>query len=154
MPVTAAGAMSTPALIWQNLSGIGVQCLVQPTTDANAALQRTLCERVRALALRGAPAPVTMIAQGDPAVLAPGTVTLLVHASAQPAAGGRLVAFSIRPFRVSANGSEILFGAAPRAVLVPKSGAVVPALDAAIGDALAETLPWLATVPGPRPITD
>ena len=144
---------ATPAQIWSGVSRIGVQCLAAPGTASGIReLQSAICERVRELAARGAPAPVSVIQLGDPAILAPGTVTLLVHASVQPAGRNRLVAVAIRPFRVSADQNAVLFGAAPRAALVPASGTVAPALDTALRDALAETTPWLAKPSRPQPV--
>lgn len=150
--LVSSARAATPTLMWRDVSRVAVQCLVQPTTDSHRALQGAMCDRVRAFAARGAPVPVTVIAQGDPAVLAPGTVTLLVHASVQPAGRNRLVAFSIRPFRVSADQNAVLFGAAPRAAVIPASGAITPALDAALRAAVAETTPWLARPVRPQAI--
>lgn len=149
--MAAAGA-TTPALIWQDISTIAVQCLVQPTSSPNHALQTAMCDKVRALASQGAPGPVTVVPQGDASMFAPGTVTLLVHASVQPAGRERLVAFAVRPFRLSADQNSILFGAAPRAATIPDSAAGSPALDAAMMAALSETLPWLARPAHPQPI--
>lgn len=151
-PMSAVEA-ATPAQIWSGVSRIGVQCLASPGTARGIReLQSAICERVRTLAARGAPAPVSVIQLGDPAVLAAGTVTLLVHASVQPAGANRLVAVAIRPFRVSADQNSVLFGAAPRAALIPASGTVAPALDAALRAALAETAPWLARPSRPQAI--
>ena len=144
---------STPALIWRDVSAIGVQCVVQSDARGyDAALSAALCGRVRALAARSAPAPVKVIALGDPALLASGTVALLVHASVQSSGGGSLLAFSIRPFRASGEGSELLFGAAPRAVALGSSDSLTPAVDAALAEALGQTLPWQHRPDGPRPI--
>ena len=89
------------------------------------------------------PAPVRIIAPGDPAVLSPDSVTLLVQASAR----GGLLAFSIRPYRAS--NEAMLFTAAPGAV--PLAGPAKD-LEAALGAALSETLPWLNRPAGARPI--
>lgn len=127
-----------------------MQCVVRASApEIRSALQALLCARVRAISAVDAPAPVVAIDIGDPAVLAQGTVTLLVHASAEPAPGGLLVAFTIRPFRAAAEQVSALYGAAPRAATISNSGAVNPALDAALEAALSETLPWLGD-PHPR----
>ena len=149
MATGQAGAASPP-LIWRDVAQIGVQCVVVPAPSAlRASLQKLICDRVIALATPDAPGPVTAIAVGDPAILAPARVTLLVHASARPAPGGQLIAFTIRPFRVSQEQTSVLYGAAPRAATLPDAGtnARREALDAALVPALAETLPWF----GPRP---
>ena len=144
---TAASA-STPPLAWRDVTRIGVQCVLQPTTPD---LQEALCQRVRSLAAQGAPAPLHMIAIGDPAIVQPGTTTLIVQAAIQanPAGEGRLLVFTIRPFSASSE-AAILHGSAPRAVALP-AGDLPRAADEALRAALAETVPWLAPVRGPRP---
>lgn len=150
VPMSEAEA-ATPAQIWSGVSKVGVQCLASPGTARGIReLQSAICERVRDLAARGAPVPVSVIQMGDPAVLAAETVTLLVHASVQPAGRNRLVAISVRPFRVSTEQTAVLFGAAPRAALIPSTGTVAPALDAALRATLAETAPWLAKPTPPQ----
>ena len=141
-PVTTptAAAASTPPLVWRDISRVGVQCVVHPTTPA---LQEALCGRVSALARQGAPAPVEVLAIGEPSILQPGTTTLLVHAAVQPnpSGSGRLLAFTIRPFRVSDEQSTTLYGSAPRAVALASSG-LTPAAEEALDAALSEILPW------------
>ena len=92
--------------------------------------------------------PVSTLDIGDPAILAPGAVTLLVHASIRPATGDRLLAFTIRPYRVSANQSGPFFGSAPRAIAMTDPAA----LDDALTEALSETLPWRPKLDGSRPL--
>ena len=155
LSLPASASASTPALIWQGARALRVQCVVQTEAGSGVSpFQQSLCARVAMLARRGAPIPVSTIGLGDPAIIAPGTVALLVHASVQPGSGGRerLLAFSIRPLRASADQSGVLFGAAPRAVPLPASGRSSPALDAALSATLAETLPWQNRPQGPRPI--
>lgn len=127
--IGAPAVAATPTLMWQDARRVAVHCLVEQTTGANRQLQQSLCARARTLAARGAPVPVTVVSTGDPTIFAPGTVTLLVHASMQPARTGGLLAFSIRPYRVSADQNTVLFGAAPRAVALPASGGLGTALD-------------------------
>lgn len=144
---------STPSLTWAGAERVGVQCVISSTLGGAQDLRSALCERVRALASVGAPVPVGIIGAGDPALLNAGTVTLLVHASLRdaasltPGASGRLLAFSIRPFRVSAE-NAVLFGAAPQMVLLKTSNLEGGTADAAISAALSELLPWRATAPG------
>jgi hypothetical protein len=134
---------STPPLMWQEAGAIRILCLVGPKTrpDANH-LQEEMCDSVRKLAADGAPVPVSRVGFGDPVVLEPGTVTLLVHASVQSDGDGRLVALDVRPFRPGGDHNAVLFGAAPRAVRIPGSGPGGDKLEAAVAAALAETLPW------------
>lgn len=148
--VPAIGA--TPTLMWSDVRQVAVHCLVQPISAAHRNLQKNLCERVRALVAQGSPVPVKLIGIGDRAMAAPGVVTLLVHASLQPAGRNGLVAFSMRPHRASTAGTSVLFGSAPRAALTPASGALAPLLEAQLRAATAEIVPWLARPAGPRPI--
>jgi hypothetical protein len=143
-PVIAAPASaSTPVLAWQQASLVHVLCVAGPATRADARkLQEEICDSVRDLAADGSPVPVRRLGFGDPAVLDPGTVTLLVQASVQDDGDRRLVALNIRPFRPGGDHNAILFGAAPRAVRIPGSGPGGDKLEAAIAAALAETLPW------------
>jgi hypothetical protein len=143
-PVTIAPASaSTPPLIWQQTGPVRILCLVGPATRPDAEmLQEEMCDIVRTLAADGAPVPVSRVGFGDPVVLEPGTVTLLVHASVQSDGDRRLVALNVRPFRPGGDHNAILFGAAPRAVRIPGSGPGGDKLEAALAAALAETLPW------------
>jgi hypothetical protein len=145
--MTAPLAASTPASIWNDVARVNVLCLVQTEKGVDqGALHDRICISVRDAAAAGSPAPVGIIAPGDPAVLSPSSVTLLVQASAQRG----LLAFSIRPYRAS--NEALLFAAAPRAV--PLAGPARPAqeFEAALGAALSETLPWLNRQAGARPI--
>lgn len=143
---TAAGA-STPAMIWSDVARVNVLCLVQTDSGVErGALHDRICNSVRDSAAAGAPAPVGIIAPGDPAVLSPDSVTLLVQASAQRG----LLAFSVRPYRNS--GEPMLFTAAPRAVPLAGPAAQSKEFEAALGATLSETLPWLSRPAGARPI--
>jgi hypothetical protein len=146
-PMTGAAAAATPPLIWQQAGAVRILCLVAPPAGgdvhaSNEALQEELCDLVRSLAADGAPVAVSRVGLGDPAVLEPGTITLLVHASVENDGGERLVALDIRPFRPGGDHNAILFGAAPRAVRIAGSGPGGDKLEAAVAAALAETLPW------------
>ncbi len=151
-PVTGAAAeASTPALIWRDVAKVNILCLVQSDAGVDRGpLHDRLCNSIRDAAAAGSPAPVQVIAAGDPALLSPDSVTLLVHASVQADSGHRLLAFTIRPFRNSAE--PLLFTAAPRAVPLADTAGPAPELEAALRAALSETLPWLNRPAGPRPI--
>lgn len=153
LSLAASAPAATPTLLWQGASKLRVQCLVETESGSGpSALQQALCQRVAKLAERGAPVPVSTIGFGDPEILAPGTVALLVHASVQPGSAGkqRLLAFTIRPIRASAEQSAILFGAPPRAVALPGASTLGSTLDAALAATLAETLPWQNRPQAPR----
>jgi hypothetical protein len=146
-PVAAPAEASTPALIWRDVARVNVLCLVQTEKGVDhGALHNRICNSVRVSAARGAPAPVGIIAIGDPAVLSPDSVTLLVQASARRG----LLAFSIRPYRTS--DAAMLFTAAPQAVPLAASAGAAKELEAALDAALSETLPWLSRPAGARPI--
>ncbi len=136
-----------PALIWRDVARVNVLCLVQTDSGVErGALHNRICNSVRDAAAAGSPAPVGIIAPGDPAVLSPDSVTLLVQASAQRG----LLAFSVRPYRNS--GEPMLFTAAPRALPLADAAGKAQKLEAALGAALSETLPWLSRPAGARPI--
>lgn len=138
---------STPPLIWRDVARVNVLCLVQTERGVDhGALNDRICNKVRDSAAAGSPAPVAIIALGDPAVVSPDSVTLLVQASVQSG----LLAFSIRPYRNS--GEPLLFAAAPRAVSFAGSAGQSREFEAALGAALSETLPWLSRPAGARPI--
>src|SRR4051812_11479259 len=140
--MTAAEA-STPVLTWQGATSLHVLCVAGPATRADSRrLEAELCQTVRALAAEGAPIPVSLAAFGDPVVIQPGSATLLVHASVETDAGGRLMALSIRTFRPGGVETAQLFGAAPRAVRLTPSGPGGTPLRGAVAALLAETLPW------------
>lgn len=142
----APAAAATPVLAWQQAQSVRVLCLVQPETDPGAeALQAEICRSVVRLASIHAPLPVSEVGFGDPAVIAPGTVTLLVHASIAPDGDHRLLAFAIRPFRTGGVDTAQLFTAAPRALRLPATGPGGAALERSLAAALADILPWLRT---------
>lgn len=149
---------STPTLMWRDAKKVAVLCLVPPTRLLNNRdLQNDICRRVVTHAALDAPLPVTEIAHGDPQVIASDTVALLVHASVQTGPQrAPLVAFSIRPFRATAEQSAQLFSAPPRAAMLEADGAGGDALDAAIDAALSEILPWRAEAASsdPQPLVE
>lgn len=146
-PIAAPVHSSTPAPVWQDISRVNVLCLVQTEAGVETGkLHNRICNGVRDAAAAGAPAPVGIIAIGDPAVLSPDSVTLLVQASAR----NGLLAFSIRPYRSAQE--AMLFTAAPRAVPLAGAAGQAREFEAALGAALSETLPWLSRPAGARPI--
>ncbi len=147
---TATAEASTPAPIWRDVARVNVLCLVQTGSGVDrGALHDRICNSVRDAAAAGSPAPVQVIALGDPAVLSPDSVTLLVQASTQGKSDGGLFAFSIRPYR--SQSEALLFTAAPRAAPLAAAGPAKE-FEAALAAALSETLPWLNRPAGARPI--
>ncbi|HYJ31470.1 MAG TPA: hypothetical protein VEW25_14155 [Allosphingosinicella sp.] len=142
-PDAAVEPGSSQPLIWQGARRLNLLCVVSGNVDGEA-LRAQICERLQALAANGAPIPVAIVAPGDPAVLEPQDVTLLVHGAVEGDGAERMLAFSIRPYRAAGVETDVLFGAAPRALRLSQSGTAPAALDVALAAALAETLPWLA----------
>lgn len=134
---------ATPPLMWQQVVSVRVLCLLQPhTLPERRQLESQLCDRVVTLASEGATLPVSAVGFGDPAVIEPDTLTLLVHGSIQPDEDGRLLVLDIRPFRAAREQSALLFGPPPRAVRLSDSGRLGETADGALRAALAEILPW------------
>lgn len=137
----AGAEATTPSLLWSDARQVAIRCLVQSnTTGDSAAFEAALCARVGEIAGRGSPFPVKQVSPGDPALIAPGTVSLLVHASVERAPLGRTVAFTIRPYRAT-EGGDVPFGTRPLAVDLG-SASFPQALETALAEALAEILPW------------
>ena len=145
--LAATGAVASPVAseaqqipsIWRDVTSIGVTCLVQtPGGVDNGPVHARLCEAVRSRVAPGSPVPVQVVALSGES-LAPGRVTLLVHASLTEIRGQPLIALSVRPFRNASDAGQF-FGAPPRVVAADDDAA----LDAAIRAILAETLPWQA----------
>lgn len=144
-PAVTEAVAETPPLTWQQVRATNILCLVAPgATPVPPGLQTRLCEKVRALAARGAPMPVATIGFGDPIVLDRDTATLLVHAAVSEETGRPLLAFTIRTYRPNRTDADILFGAPPRAVPLGGPDLNGPELDRALAETLAQTLPWLA----------
>jgi hypothetical protein len=144
-PVTgeSPAVATTPPLAWQQVKTLGVQCVV--TTDRIGERERIegdLCRRVIALAAKGAPVPVVPVAFGDPAIINPANITLIVNAAAQQLGRERILVFNIHTYRAGGVETDTIFGAPPRAVPLSEAAGSSAALDAALQTALAETLPW------------
>jgi nucleotide-binding universal stress UspA family protein len=110
----------------------------------SAAAARTLCNRVKVAAARGAPVPVVVVTRSDAALRAPRTAVLFVQASITQIAPARLaLILTARAERNDATEeTRTLFGSAPRVATFtsPDDGA---AWDAVIAASLSEVLPWL-----------
>ncbi|MCY7280328.1 MAG: hypothetical protein LH610_05430 [Sphingomonas bacterium] len=141
--LSGTATASAPTLMWSGAKRVQILCNVVggPGIDQGA-LTVQLCGEVKLLAGRRAPLPVDVISFGDPAVLSSDAVTLLVHASISRDDRNRLLAFSIRPYRVSDSQAGVLFGAVPRAVALRGPHISGIAVAAAIDAALSGTLPW------------
>lgn len=161
----APGEASTPTLTWSDAAAVGVYCVVDaPSGFDRTVLTRRLCDRVRTLAAKSSPLPVSVIEPGDPALLRQGVVTLIVHGAVQPAASavpgasGHVLAFTVRPWRaVAETTASPLTGSSPRLVPVTAQGHGGAALDRAVSLSLAEVTPWSQlTSPGlrARPLND
>lgn len=141
VPLSESAASATPSLLWTGARGVAVHCLAQSKTMSNPLeFERSLCSRARVLASGQAGLPVKVVEAGDPAFIRNDTVVLLVHASVEVGVAGRMVAFTIRPYRPSGGDAEVYFGAAPRA-FVTRGALTGFVLDAHIRAALDEILP-------------
>lgn len=125
---------------------LGVQCVITSRISGSPLLQKTLCERLAALAAEAAPVPVKVIERGDPAMLQQGALTLMLDGAVHPAssvvtgARGQFLAFTVRPYRAAAD--DLYFGTPIRVASLQAGAAQGQALDAALTAVLAETLPW------------
>jgi hypothetical protein len=152
---TPTAEASTPSAVWRDLRAVGVQCLVQTSSTLNTkALEAALCRRVLAIAAEGAPVPLKRVHSGDPAIHAAGTVTLLVHASVEPAGDRLALSFAIRPIRPSSRESEVYSGSAPKTIGLADAEDPGASLDSPLISALAELLPWKLLRPEIRVLTE
>ena len=145
-PATAAVQASPPPVSVRDIGQVHILCLVADGADAR--LQSDLCARLQRLASAGAPVPVTVVQLGDPAVLDPAAINLLLHASVERIGGAPVLALSLRSFRNAGPDSVTLFGPAPRAV--PAGDATQ--IERALAAGLTHVLPWRAAPQGARPI--
>lgn len=139
----AAATAATPTLMWSGAKRVNVMCNVAggPGID-HVALTSQLCREVEQDASKGSPFPIRTIMLGDPALLGADAVTLLVHGSIVEHGGARMLAFNIRPYRLSSEQSQTLFGSPPRAAFLPRGRLSGASFTAAIDAALSEVLPW------------
>ena len=134
-----------PSLMWRGVERVALLCHVvaSPPVD-NQRVGSALCRRAAAIAARDAPVPVSIVAWGDPALRARGTVSLFIHGSVtEIAPGRRVLALAARTENASAAEPDANpFGAAPRAA--PFSSDATPSdWDAALTASLQQLLPWL-----------
>ena len=127
------------ALAYRNVEKLLVLCLVQQDgMVADTSVSASICDRVAQLAAVGTDIPVAVISLGDPQVVAPGRLTILVHAAISHADGEPQMALVMRPYRPSLPEADVLFGATPR-IADPRDDA---AISRAISAGLDEILPW------------
>lgn len=139
----------TEPLAYRDLEKLQILCLVQ--TDgvlAETDISQSLCESVAKAAGSDSPIPVEIIAIGDPQVVKPRRLTVLVHAAIDNSERKRRLALTMRPYRPAAAGSDVLFGAMPRIVAWDDEGA----RERTIAAALDEILPWRGTPGQVRPL--
>ncbi len=140
--VTAQGSSPPPAM-WRDVGQVGVLCLVEtPRGVDNGPLHERICSAAERAAAKGATIAPLRFATGDPRILRPDTVTMLVHAAVSTAAGGDILAISVRPYRNIGNDPGLLFAAAPVALPVDAARRDDAALATAMARAFARTLPW------------
>jgi hypothetical protein len=127
-----------PALSAQGIARTHILCLLVDPTGPKPRLEKVLCAQVRRIAAAGAPVPVDVISFGDPALIQPDALGVLVHVAIDRAGPRPLAVISIRPHRTQLS-AAVMFGATPAAVPIGADGAIP---DAAIATALDQVLPW------------
>lgn len=133
-------------LAYQDIERVQVLCLVQTGRGVAPETDRTrLCDLVADLAGRGTDLPVSVIATGDPQVVAPSRITVLVHGSL---VGSDRIALTMRPYRPAITGSDVLFGSMPRVIDFSDNAE----LESAISASLDEILPWRTGRTQARPL--
>lgn len=151
--VPAASAQPLPSLLWRDVREVSVLCLVAPDPAAAPSkalrgrreVQAMLCGRVMDLAAAGAPYLVTEMGFGEPSLMEPDRVTLLVHGTLEGEGADRRLLFTIRPYRATGPDTDVFFGSAPRSVPLGPPGQPGVALDSALASALSVLLPWRAS---------
>lgn len=147
-PAAAQVQASPPPTSVRDIGRVQILCLVAGDAGgADGRLQSDLCARLQRLASAGAPVPVAVVQLGDPAVLDPAALNLLLHASVERIGGAPVLALSLRSLRNAGPDSVTLFGPAPRAV--PAGDATQ--IERALAAALTNVLPWRAAPQGARP---
>lgn len=142
-----AGVASPPPVSVQDVRRISLLCLVASDgTPATVRLQSDLCTRLQRLAAVGAPVPVVIAQLGDPDVLDPAGLAILLHASVDRIDGRAVLALSLRSVRNAGPDSVTLFGPAPRAVPADDEQQIDRALEAALNN----VLPWRSAPQGAR----
>lgn len=132
----SGGSAMNPPLAYSNIERLQILCLLQSDGMlASADDNQRLCSKVAKEAGSDVDLEVSVIRTGDPQVVAPGRLTLLVHGALDQS--GR-IALTIRPYRPAATGSEVLFGSMPRVAAFADDDS----LEEAISDSLDEVLPW------------
>jgi hypothetical protein len=141
-PIAAASPVpqrpDMPALAAQGIARVNILCLVVDSSIERLRLQERLCAHVRRIAAVGAPVPVETIGFGDPALIARGSLGVLVHAAVDRSGVTPMLILSMRPYRAEVTQTEF-FGATPVAVPLG-AGDRMP--DAALAAALDQILPW------------
>ena len=102
-------------------------------------LQSSLCDAAVKVARQDATMPVQMIGVGDPNLLDPTAISLLVHASITTVAGQPVLVIATRPYRARPEQTDI-FGPAP--VAVPIGDDFEAAAESAMRTLIPPLLPW------------
>lgn len=110
-----------------------VLCVLSAERADRLKLQAELCEAAAAAARRTTRLPVEVIGVGDPKLLDPTALSLLVHASVGRVGAQDVLTMAVRAYQVRVEQAEI-FGPPPIALPFANSieGAIVDALDRAV----------------------
>lgn len=133
-----------PALSTQGIARAHILCLLVDPAGPKPRMEQALCAQVRRIAAVGAPVPVDIVGFGDPALIEPDALGVLVHVAVDRSGPRPFAVISIRPHRSQLR-TSVLFGAAPAAVPINPEGEIP---DAVIATALNQVLPWRMHPPG------
>ena len=139
---------SSVPLAYRDVERVLVLCLVQKDGAIAHSAEERVCKAAARIAGAGTGIPVETVAAGDPRMVAPGSLTVLVHGGVSGPAGREQVAIAVRPYRAGVSGAEVLFGAAPRTAPLGDEAALTATLSASLD----EILPWRLTTSGVRRI--
>lgn len=141
-----APAGATPPLSVQDVAQLRILCVVAGDAQAEQ-IRRDLCAAVTRIASHGATVPVAIANLGDPIVLQPAVLTVIVQGAIERDAEPRLV-LALRPYRAGGAETDVLIAPAPRSIPLGDTAR----LEAALAQALDEILPWRTPDRGPQPI--
>ena len=134
-----SGTMPPPASVL-SLERVQVLCVLSADGRFDRLqLQSSLCDAAVAVARQDAGLPVQMIGVGDPDLLDPAAMSLLIQASIASVADRPVLVISVRPFRSGPVQPEI-FGPAPVAVDIDDN--FEAAAESALRTLIPPLLPW------------
>lgn len=139
LPEIRSGDMPPPSSVL-SLDRVQLLCVLSAEGRFDRLqLQSTLCDAAVAEARPGATLPVEMIGTGDPRLLDPAAMSLLVQAAITTIADQPVLVVAARPYRTGPEPTEI-FGPAP--VAIPVGDNFEAAARTALHTLIPPLLPW------------